>query len=269
MISTMEMEQSGKNLDYPFWTVFFDRRDHISRSRIGSLETHVAYARGTMTKRMFSLSYDSFKEYWLNNPWFALLILRNVYGDKLTLYTINRLYLVEGKKLFERLKLEEMAQESEFPATLEAIIQKSGDFTSFFGTLEIFWILINVSKMKLGFQDVNFLAGRIFNNVSGKKSPTVTGGFLLFFINLFLLATVAYSGIFSDGRRFQKVSNDYLNDQKHLVRSDLDDLIADLEFINDANLTKKLKKDWTPGLLSLLISDPMFAIKSVTQRFQR
>jgi hypothetical protein len=46
------------------------------------------------------------------------------------------------------------------------------------------------------------------------------------------------------------------------------DLLADLEYINDPEIEKKLKKDWLPGLIWLAISDPVTAVRTATQRFR-
>jgi uncharacterized membrane protein len=51
-------------------------------------------------------------------------------------------------------------------------------------------------------------------------------------------------------------------------RSVLDDLLADLEYINDPKIEKKLKRDWLPGLVWLAISDPITAVKTATQRIR-
>jgi hypothetical protein len=78
-----------------------------------------------------------------------------------------------------------------------------------------------------------------------------------------LIFAAVYSSLHISNRDLSEKSSKCVSD-----RRDYTDMLADLEFIDDPELKKQLKKDWLPGLIQLVISDPVTALKTVTQRFR-
>ena len=57
----------------------------------------------------------------------------------------------------------------------------------------------------------------------------------------------------------------------HINTSKIDfyaDMYADLEFINNLELRNKLKREWLPGLLELIFTDPVTVWRTISQRFR-
>jgi hypothetical protein len=110
-------------------------------------------------------------------------------------------------------------------------------------------------------------------------NPRIKTSMNVFGLNLFVLSALVLTLriFYSIDREMRK--NLSVNSLKMSEDSDcaephtesilvFDSMVADLEFVNDAELEKQLKKDWLPGLIWLAISDPVTAVKTATQRFR-
>ena len=70
------------------------------------------------------------------------------------------------------------------------------------------------------------------------------------------------------------IENKLINKKKYSLVSNFsglafhEDMLADLEFVNDPELEKKLKREWFPGLLELIFTDPVTAWRTISQRFR-
>jgi hypothetical protein len=51
-------------------------------------------------------------------------------------------------------------------------------------------------------------------------------------------------------------------------KSEYADMCADLEFVDDPEITSQIKSEWIPGLVWLAISDPVTAMRTAAQRFR-
>jgi hypothetical protein len=113
--------------------------------------------------------------------------------------------------------------------------------------------LINISS-------ISILVGHFINRLSFDRIFPTLLVFIFFFLmnfsmtNIHILVNVIVKSI--------------KNSKIYSEECDYTDMLADLEFTGDPELEKKLKRDWLPGLIWLVISDPVAAAKTATQRFR-
>jgi hypothetical protein len=104
---------------------------------------------------------------------------------------------------------------------------------------------------------------------ASEQDLTLTMLFSLFFLSIILIPVVPFYLFFRIlvfSRNFRQISTNRIN--KHSNSSVRDDMLADLEYVNNSALEKRLKCDWLPGFLLLIWHEPATAWRTITHRFR-
>jgi hypothetical protein len=129
-----------------------------------------------------------------------------------------------------------------------------------------FWGLL------LSFLTMFFLAWKVGSNATkpkpdGLESALLNLGIL---VNLLLFYCFVFTMYIGVGINFFTETLPLILTKLISGRSDqdgpneFDDMLADLEYVGDAELERKLKRQWIPGLLSFVINNPTAVWKSIT-----